>query len=169
MYSNSLISLQHADATGSGSCPVVSRRFVGPERTPVAKRIAALSSRCQSSRDFCAISIIVWARNLVVAGAVADLQHCKLSGCSMTERRHSVPVSSGRPPPSCVVTLVSSIRAPSPNRQCFIVANPAVSGARYNHAEKMVELACSAAERVLNEWIRLEFCEQLRLLLTWNR
>ena len=61
-YSISPSSLQQADATGSGSCPVVSRSLVGPANTIAVKRIAALSSRCQSSRDFCAISIIVWAR-----------------------------------------------------------------------------------------------------------
>ena len=61
-YSTSPISLQHAEATGSDSCPVVSRRLVGPVNTIVAKRIATLSSRRQSSRDFRAISIIVWAR-----------------------------------------------------------------------------------------------------------
>ena len=62
MYSRSPSNLQHAEATGSDSCPVVPRRLVGPANTIVAKRIAALSSRRQSSRDFRAISIIVWAR-----------------------------------------------------------------------------------------------------------
>ena len=61
-YSSSLTSLQHADATGSGSCPVVARRLVGPARTPAANRMAARSSCRQSSSDFCSISIMVWAR-----------------------------------------------------------------------------------------------------------
>ena len=61
-YSSSLTSLQHADATGSGSYPVVARRLVGPVSTPAANRMAARSSCRQSSSDFCAISIMVWAR-----------------------------------------------------------------------------------------------------------
>ena len=60
-YSSSLTS-QHADATGSGSCPVVARRLVGPASTPAANRMAARSSCRQISSDFCAISIMVWAR-----------------------------------------------------------------------------------------------------------
>ena len=64
-YSNSPISLLHAEATGSESCPVVlqsNRRLVGPASTPEAKRMAVFSSRRQSSIDFCATSIMVWAR-----------------------------------------------------------------------------------------------------------
>ena len=62
MYSRSPSSLQHADATGSGSCPVVARRLVGPANTLRANLTMILSSSRQSSRDFRAISIIVWAR-----------------------------------------------------------------------------------------------------------
>ena len=32
-----LISLQHAEATGSGSCPVVARRLVGPAIYPLGE------------------------------------------------------------------------------------------------------------------------------------
>ena len=62
MYSRSPSSLQHADATGSGSCPVVARRLVGPANTLRANLTMILSSSRQSSRDFRAILIIVWAR-----------------------------------------------------------------------------------------------------------
>ena len=61
-YSSSPMSLQHADATGSGTCPDVARRLVGPVSIPAAKHIAVFSSCRQSSSDFCAISIMVWAR-----------------------------------------------------------------------------------------------------------
>ena len=64
-YSNSPISLKHSEATGLGSCPVVLRsnkRLVGPVSTPAAKRTAVCSSHRQSSSEFCAISIMVWAR-----------------------------------------------------------------------------------------------------------
>ena len=77
-YSSSPMSLQHADATGSGSCPVVTRRLVGPASIPAAKRIAVFSSCRQSSSDFCAISIDgvgQRAGDFVAAGAVADLKH----------------------------------------------------------------------------------------------
>ena len=61
-YSSSLTSLQHAEATGSGSCPVVARRLVWPASSPATKRIAVFSSCRQSSSDFCAISIMLWVR-----------------------------------------------------------------------------------------------------------
>ena len=48
-YSKSLISLQHADATGSGSSPVVSWRFVMPANTLRANITMVLSSSRQSS------------------------------------------------------------------------------------------------------------------------
>ena len=60
-YSRSLISLKHAEATGPGSCPVVARRLVGQTITLAAKRIVVFSSRRQSTIEFCAISIMVWA------------------------------------------------------------------------------------------------------------
>ena len=57
MYSRSPTNLKDSDAKGSGSCTVVSRRFVGPVKTFAAKRIAARSFDRQSSSEVCAISI----------------------------------------------------------------------------------------------------------------
>ena len=91
-YSISPSSLQQADATGSGSCPVVSRSLVGPANTIAAKSIAALSSRRQSSRDFCDINHCVGqrARNLAAAGAVPILEHCKVK---LFRQSHHVVIS----------------------------------------------------------------------------
>ena len=77
MYSRSPTNLKHADATGSGSCTVVSRRFVGPVKTFAAKRIAARSSDRQISSEVCAIPItarepgILWRRALCPTERIA--------------------------------------------------------------------------------------------------
>ena len=77
MYSRSLNNLQHSNTKGSGSCPVVSRRLVGPVKTFAAKRIAALSFDGQSSSEVCAISInarkpgILWRRALCPTERIA--------------------------------------------------------------------------------------------------
>ena len=57
-YSTSPSNLQHVEATGSGSCPVVARRLVGPANTLRANLTMILSSSRQSPRDFCAVSTI---------------------------------------------------------------------------------------------------------------
>ena len=79
-YSSGLTSLQHADATSSGSCPVVARRLVGPASIPAANRMAARSSCRQSSRLLRDIDHGVGqrTRNLMAAGRVPDLEHSEI-------------------------------------------------------------------------------------------
>ena len=71
------MSLQHADATGSGSCPVVARRLVGPASIPAAKRIAIFSS-CRQSLKYIDHGVDRRAGDFVEVGAVADLEHCAI-------------------------------------------------------------------------------------------